>query len=165
MGRYSFEPLGKHNRAAFSCGEEALDRYLHERAGQDQRRNVTNCFVLCDRVNQAIVGYYTLSAATVIPTDLPESLAKKLPRYPNLPVFLVGRLAVDQRYHRQGFGERLLVDALRRARDATSQVAAIGVIVEAKNEDVATFYERYGFVRLTNSPLRLLLPMGSIPQA
>jgi len=161
--RFIFEPLGRQpNRAAFSCGQEELDRYLRERAGQDQRRNVAACFVLVDRDEQALVGYYTLSAATIVATDLPDDFARRLPRYPNLPAILLGRFAVDSRYQGQRFAQRLLMDALLRAREAATQVAAVAVIVDAKDEAVASFYERYGFARLRDLPLRLFLPMATI---
>jgi len=159
---YGFEPLGSHNRAAFSCGDLELDRYFRERAAQDQRRNVTSCFVLADRSNSTILGYYTLSAGAVALLDLPAGVARRLPRYPNLPAILLGRLAVDQRYQGVGFGRRLLVDALSRARNVTSQVGAVAVVVDAKNEAAAGFYERFGFARLPLMPLRLYLPIASI---
>ena len=156
------ETLGDHDRAAFSCGAEPLDRYFRERAGQEQRRNVASCFVLVDREAPAIVGYYTLSASTVVASELPEAFAKRLPRYPNLPGILLGRLAVDARYQGQGFGRRLLVDALRRARDVTAQVGAIVVLVDAKDEAAARFYETFGFTRFEAEPLRLFLPIATI---
>jgi GNAT superfamily N-acetyltransferase len=160
--RYRFEPLGGHHRAAFSCGIEALDRYFRERAGQDQRRGVANCFVLYDLTEAAVVGYYTLSATAVVLTSLPDDYAKKLPRYPHLPGILIGRLAVDARYQGQGFGRRLLVDALRRARSVTSHVAAVVVVVDAKDEAAAQFYEAHDFIRFADDPLRLYLPIATI---
>lgn len=161
--RFIFEPLGQQpNRAAFSCGQEELDSYLRERAGQDQRRNVAACFVLVDREEQAIAGYYTLSAATIVATDLPADFARRLPRYPNLPAILLGRFAVDSRYQGQGFAQRLLMDALLRAREVATQVAAVAVIVDAKDEAGASFYQHYGFSRFRDLPLRLFLPMATI---
>jgi GNAT superfamily N-acetyltransferase len=160
--RYGFAPLGELNRSAFSCGDEQLDRYLKERAGQDQRRGVASCFVLLDQIDGTIVGYYTLSAFGVVTTDLPASMTKRLPRYPNLPAILLGRLAVDTRYQGQGFGRRLLVDALRRALAVTSQVGAVVMMVDAKDETAARFYEAFGFTRFRDSPRRLFLPIAAI---
>lgn len=161
-GHTTFEPLGDHDRSAFSCGSETLDRYLRERAGQEQQRSVASCFVLVDRDTLAIVGYYTLSATAIVAKDLPRDLARRLPRYPNLPGILLGRLAVDARYQGQGFGRRLLVDALRRACDVTDQVAAVAVVVDAKDDAAAPFYESFGFTRFADEPLRLFLPIATI---
>ncbi len=161
--RYVFEPLGQQpNRAAFSCGQHDLDLYLRERAGQDRRRDVTACFVLVDREEQAVVGYYTLSAGVIVASDLPADAARRLPRYPNLPAVRLGRFAVDGRYQGQGFARLLLMDALRRALEGTRLVGAIAIIVEAKDEPAAGFYERFGFARFRDSPLRLFLPMAIV---
>ena len=108
------EPLGKaHDRQKFSCGYEALDRYLREQASQDARRRVAAPFVLVqDSDRKTIIGYYTLSALGIDLHDLPDNVIKKLPSYPVVPVTLLGRLAVDQHHRGQGAGEFLLVDAL-----------------------------------------------------
>jgi GNAT superfamily N-acetyltransferase len=111
---FHIELLGDHDRAAFCSGVDALDRYFRERVTQDIRRRVSNCFVLLDAEKQ-VAGYYTFAAASIPLGELPESLAKRLPRYPSLPAGLIGRLAVDRRYQRQGLGALLVVDAVARA--------------------------------------------------
>jgi GNAT superfamily N-acetyltransferase len=147
-----------HDRAAFSCGVDALDRYLRDQAGQDQRRRLSAVFILSGVESHAILGYYTLSATKIDPHTLPPSVAKRLPRRP-LPATLIGRLAVDLRYRGQGLGGVLLVNALARAAAASREVGAMAVIVEAKDEQSRAFYERYGFVRFEDEPLSLFLPM------
>jgi hypothetical protein len=76
----SIEPLGKHDRAAFSCGVAALDDWFHLRAGQDEKRNMARVFVAIDD-QRGIVGFYSLSSFTLAITDLPPEHAKRLPRY------------------------------------------------------------------------------------
>jgi hypothetical protein len=91
------EPLGRqHDRTAFHCGAEALDRYLKQQARQDADKRVAAPFVAVSPPNARVLGYYTLSASVLTLTELPDELARKLPRYPQLPVTLLGRLAVDQ---------------------------------------------------------------------
>ena len=163
--RYHIEPLGsRHDRAAFACGVEALDRYLHQQAGQDMRRRLAAVFVLDDALENTIAGYYTLSATAILATGLPPDVTRKLPRYPHLPAVLLGRLAVDSRYRGRGFGEILLVDALRRALASSAEIAAMAVIVDAKDDDARRFYERYGFRRLLADEYRLFLPMATVAQ-
>ena len=140
-----------------------LDKYFHERAGQDQRRNVANCFVMVHSPNDEIVGFYTLSASLQAFTDLPEHLSRRLPRYPNLPAILLGRLAVATEHQGKGYGRLLLMDALQRAREATRHIAAFTVVVDAKDEAAIAFYERLGFVRFSSSPNRLFFPIASVP--
>jgi predicted GNAT family N-acyltransferase len=160
---YRVEPLGKqHDRSKFSCGVEALDRYLHEQAGQDARKRVAAPFVLCEDTSNQVVGYYTLSALSLDIGELPEAVAKKLPKYPLVPATLLGRLAVDTQVRGSGAGEHLLMDAVRRALEATQKVASVAVVVDAKNAAAESFYRRYGFVSLADQPHRLFLPMAII---
>ena len=91
---YRIEPLGpRHDRAAFFCGVEPLDRYFRTQAGQDVRKLIASCFVAVAADSPNIAGYYTLSATGIALTDLPSELAKRLPRYPLLPAILMGRIA------------------------------------------------------------------------
>jgi GNAT superfamily N-acetyltransferase len=161
--RFGIEPLGgQHDRAAFSCGIEALDRYLQHQASQDVRRSVAAVFVLHDPETDAVAGYYTLSATSIEPTELPDDLRRRMPRYASLPAVLLGRLAVDRRYQGQRLGATLLFDALERALIQSSQIAAMAVVVDAKDDSAISFYERYGFQRFAFYPNRLYFPMQTI---
>jgi ribosomal protein S18 acetylase RimI-like enzyme len=161
--QYRFEPLGRHHdRAAFSCGAPELDRYLQRQARQDMQRHIAAVFVLQDGEEAKIAGYYTLSATAIRLIDLPEGLSRRLPRYPDLPAVLLGRLAVDAAYQGQGLGEILLMDALTRALTQSQEIAALAVIVDAKDEAAVGFYRRYGFQQLEDQPRRLFLPMQTI---
>ena len=162
---YRVEPVGKqHDRSTFSCGVEPLDRYLREQAGQDARKRVAAPFVLCASKSSAILGYYTLSALSVDVGAWPEDVAKKLPKYPLAPATLIGRLAVDARLRGKGAAEHLLMDALRRAVDASREVASVAVVVDAKDDVSVSFYERYGFISFADQRRRLFLPMAVIAQ-
>jgi GNAT superfamily N-acetyltransferase len=150
-----------HDRRGFSCGVEALDSYLRRQAGQDTRKYVTVTFVLLEVGRPDVVGFYTLSATSLRLSDLPESTAKNLPRYPLVPAILLGRLAVHQNQRGKGYGELLLIDALRRCMEAQDIGWAV-VLVDAKDEQSAAFYEHYHFIRLAPGPLRLFLPRSTI---
>jgi ribosomal protein S18 acetylase RimI-like enzyme len=160
--QYRIEPLGdKHDRAAFSCGVEALDRYLQRQASQDVSRRVAAAFVITAD-GTTIAGFYTLSAHLVNLTDLPESVAKRLPRYLNVPATLLGRLAVSENFRGQGIGELLLLDALKRALGNTREVASAVVVVDAKDERARGFYSDHDFIPLPTQPNRLFYPMKTI---
>jgi predicted GNAT family N-acyltransferase len=90
-------------------------------------------------------------------TDLPEELFRKLPRYPNVPAVLLGRLAVDKDFKKQWLGGVLLADAIRRV--TRSEIASFGLLVDVKDESAKSFYQRHGFVSLPDSPMKLFLPM------
>jgi len=107
-----------------------------------------------------IGGYYTLSSTAVKLAELPDNVARRLPRYPLVPATLLGRLAVDKRFQGQGYGRFLLADALLRA--VRSEIASFAVIVDAKDDAARRFYERESFLPLPEQPLKLFRPMTDI---
>jgi ribosomal protein S18 acetylase RimI-like enzyme len=155
-----------HDRAGFACGCRPLDEYLHRRALQDQRRRAAVCHVLVTPAEPArIIGYYTLSSYTIRLADLPAAPAAKLPRYPDVPCALLGRLAVDTAFRGRGLGEFLLIDAMHRSfTRVASQMAIYALVTHAKSDTAAAFYRRYDFIPLPATPLTLFLPMATIAE-
>lgn len=147
-----------HKKSLFVCEEPSLENYLRKQAGQDVKRQVAVCFVL-EGQDKSIKGYYTLSADSVDRTLIPQNLQKNLP-YKNLPVILLGRLARDTSYKGQGIGELLLADALKRAYQASSSIAAWAVVTDPINQKARTFYEGFGFISLESG--RMFIPMETI---
>lgn len=162
---FLIETLGRqHDRRSFGCDCAPLDAYLRQRALQDQRRRTAVCHVVVSPADpQRILGYYTLSSYTVRLDELPAGQAARLPRYPEIPAALLGRLAVDRTCRGRRLGELLLLDAMHRCftRVAT-QLAVYALVTHAKNEAAAGFYRRYDFIPLPATPLTLFLPMATI---
>ncbi len=157
---YRIEVLGsQHDRTSFCCGVAELDTYLQRQARQDFDRNLAAVFVLTSG-SGVVAGFYSLSAHSILAADLPEAAGKKLPRFP-LPVTLLGRMAVGEALHGQGWGEFLLMHALERAWIGSRQVASWAVVVDAK-AGAREFYRRYDFAPLPSNPDRLFLPMKTI---
>lgn len=154
----------RHNRLAFSSGNDSLDSYIRKFASQDLKKKVTTVFVLIDSPSTDIIAYYTLSSYTLDINDLNETFAKSLPRYPLLPGILLGRLAVDSSHQGQGLGEAILIDAMKRALRTTKQIASVAVIVEAIDEKAVTFYQKYGFQEFKEYPFKLYLPVKEIEE-
>lgn len=153
----------EHAREQFDCGNAELNAYLRTQARQEMERGAAVVYVLVPAAAlHQIAGFYTLSSSSVRLSDWPEAVRKKLPRYPRVPVTLLGRLGISTSYRGQRLGERLLVDALRRSVVASRAVGSVAVIVDAKDEEVAAFYLKYGFIPLSEHPLRLFLPMRAI---
>jgi ribosomal protein S18 acetylase RimI-like enzyme len=151
------EALGKqHDRATFSSGQPDIDDWFRRRASQDERRNLARVFVATDD-ELGIIGFYSLSSYTLALDDLPEDLARKLPRYDAMPAARIGRLARAQRVRGQGMGELLLADAVRRILGAARSVAVFAIVVDAKDDTAATFYRRFGFQSFPLQPSRLFL--------
>jgi GNAT superfamily N-acetyltransferase len=152
------------DKQKFRCGTEQLDNYLHYQAKQDVKRKLTAVFVLPGTAN-TIKGYYTLSSDALQRQHVTPEILKKLPpAYLNLPVTLLGRLAVDETFKGQGLGSALLIDALRRAYNtAISSIGSMAVVVDPIDESARNFYKRYGFIKLPDSG-RMFISMGTIAQ-
>jgi hypothetical protein len=153
-----------HDKPAFSCGNDMLDNYLHKQAKQDMKRKLSACFIFSDD-DKEIKGYYTLSGASIQRSQLPESIVRKLPpSYNDLPVTLLGRLAVDIKVKRQGIGQLLLIDALRRSFETSAiSIASMAIVVDPIDDDAASFYARYGFISLPDSG-RMFIAMNTVEQ-
>ena len=135
---FTITALAKQDRSEFRSGAEPLDRYFRTQVSQDIRKRVTSCFVAIHVAAARIAGFYTLSAADIPVTDIPADLAKRVPRYPTVPVARIGRLAADERYRGMKLGAVLLFDAVQRS--ANSEVAVFGVEVDAKDASAEAFY-------------------------
>ena len=159
------EPLDRklHNCSTFSCGVPALDAYLQRQATQDMEKHAAVVYIGVIEP-PAIAGYYTLSQFSIDLVHLPETLAKRLPRYPVVPATLLGRLAISRSRQGQRIGEILLFDALHRSLRQSTHLASTGVLVDAKSESATAFYRQYGFVPILNAANRLFLPMQTIEQ-
>lgn len=154
----------KHIRSDFCCGKDSLDNYIRKQASQDLKRRVSTVFILIDAPQSKVLAYYTLSTYTIDITVLDPAFAKHLPRYQLLPATLLGYLAVDDRQKGKGFGELMLLDALKKALNASTQVASLVMIAEALDENSVNFYLKYGFRQFKQDPMKLYLPMKSIAE-
>jgi ribosomal protein S18 acetylase RimI-like enzyme len=148
-----------HDRSTFVSGEERLDRYFQTQVTQDIRRRIANCFVAVEVVTSQAVAYYTIASASVSTLDLPPDEAKRLPRYPTMPVVRIGRLAVDKRYQGRGLGKALLADAAMKA--MTAAPASFALLVDAKDDQAINFYKHHGFRQLGGLPRVLFLPLAT----
>jgi GNAT superfamily N-acetyltransferase len=158
-GSFIVEPLApSHDRTEFTCGVDALDRYFLLQVGQNVRRRDTACFVAREIATGRIAGYYTLSAGGILLAELPTPLARRLARYPSVPVARLGRLAVALAYHGLKLGGVLLWDAIARA--TRSEIAVYALVVDAKDEQPENFYRHHGFVAFGSTPKRLILPLS-----
>ncbi len=161
-----FERLGEQHRELrrnFDCGEADLNQYLAERARKEVSQGLTAVHVLYDPGRDQIAGYYTLSSVSVRLTDLPDELTKRLPRYPDLPAVLIGRLAADSRYQGRGLGKMLMMAALANVQEQSIIVGTFLVVVDAKNDAIVNFYAKFGFRPFADRQRRLFLPARVIP--
>lgn len=162
MDSWDIQRLGPaHDRRAFDCGIAALNDWLQKLAGQYERRDLARTYVATNPGESTVLGYYAISSHRVTYEALAVDQAKGLPRI-DVPVILLGRLAVDRTTSGQGLGEFLLLDALRRANHIADQVGVRAVEVDALNDRAKSFYHKYGFVTLSDNEHHLFLPIDAI---
>lgn len=162
MATWNVEPLGKqHDRTAFDCGQTVLNDWLQQRAGQFGRRDLSRTFVAVASGTTRVLGYYALANHRVAYEALPADQAQGLPRI-DVPVVLLGRLAVDRSVQGQGLGAFLLVDALRRVDYISQHVGVRAVEVDAIDAAARRFYLKFGFLPLLDDSQHLILPIDAI---
>ena len=150
----------KHDRNRFNCGIKPLNNYLKATANQQAQKDNNRTFVLEDEATPSyIIGFYTLTMASIDLQNLPLKLQKK--HKLSTSGGLIARLAVDKRYKGKGFGEWLLVDALKKLLKASDTVAFPIIIVDAK-EGAKLFYEKYGFTAFHDSENKLYITVADV---
>lgn len=160
------EPIGKqHDREAFDCGEDALNEFLRRYARKSHELGGAKTFLAIeDADNETVLGFYSLSTASVDYARTPEIIRHGLARH-DVPGFRLARLAVDRRSQGHGLGGQLLLAAGRRCLLAAEEVGGVVLVIDAKDERVAAWYASHGAVPLLDALLVLLLPLATIRAA
>lgn len=151
----------RHDRSSFDCGNAVLDDWLRMLAGQFEKRNLARTYVLIENGDVVVRGYYALSNHAIAYETLKKDQAKHLPKI-DVPVALLGRLAVDRSVQKNGLGEYLLLDALCRVKNLAHEIGIRAVEVHAIDASARSFYKKYGFELLQDDPYHLFLPMQVI---
>jgi GNAT superfamily N-acetyltransferase len=106
-----------------------------------------------------VLGFYSLSPASLEYSRVPALVKRGLARY-DVPVFRLGRLAVDRNVQGRGLGGALLLRAADRCIRVASEVGGVALLIDAKNDRVAQWYAGYGAAALLDAPLSLVLPLA-----
>jgi GNAT superfamily N-acetyltransferase len=155
----------RHDRAGFDCGETDLNEFLQRHARKSHEKGGAKTFLAIDDSDHGkILGFYSISPASITYERTPEVVKRGLARH-EVPVFRLGRLAVDKSAEGQGLGGQLLLAAGRRALYVAAEAGGVALLTDAKNERVAKWYASYGAVPLLDAPLSLLLPFKTIHAA
>ncbi len=175
---YIIERFNKkvHRRQHFECEEPALTEYLKHQLSQDERRGIARAYVMVDEADpqRYIKGFYTVSSLSVSLSSVAfqryqaQTQVKQCshisPRQ-EVPAVLIGRLARHIELKGMGAGERLLTDALLLILDISQKMAVHFVVVDAKNERVKQFYQRFGFMTFEDTQDRMFLPVATLVKA
>jgi ribosomal protein S18 acetylase RimI-like enzyme len=167
LARLRIEPLDreKHDRAAFSCGEERVDNYLKKTAARQQGDGHTRVSVACLDDSQVIIGYYALNAHAIDVTTLPDNDRKRLPHYPTISAVYLSIAGVQAEYQNKGIGSYIMADAFKRSAQAADVIGAHFLVLDALNDNAARLYRRLGFVVLVGHEPRMLMKMDLVRKA
>jgi len=162
---FKIEPLDpdKHDRAAFSCGVEAVDNFFKRTVGKLSRADNVRVFVMTD-ADGTVVGFYALNAHSISYENLPPKHARTRPGHGNIPAAYISMIGRDIRFKGSGLSADLLVDCLRRIAHISEQlglaVAILDILDDGDAEAVdrrKAIYVGFGFQPLPSQPLRLFI--------
>jgi len=160
------EPIRRHHdRGSFDCGARELNEYLDRYARQNHESGGAKTFVAVPPAEPTkVIGFYSISPGAIEFARVPARLTRKLGRY-EVPVFRLGRLAVDRSVQGHGLGGELLLAAGERALAVATEVGGVALAIDAKDDRAARWYERFGALALLDDPLKLILPLSVVADA
>ena len=150
------EPITEtHLIESFSCGVPVLDDWLKRRALKNEVSGASRTFVICQ--DKQVLGYYTLATGSIEHRNAPGKIRRNMPK--PIPVMVLGRLAVDQRWQQTGLGRGLLKDALLRTLSVSRQAGIRALLVHTLSEETKHFYTRNGFIESPLYPMTLMIAL------
>jgi GNAT superfamily N-acetyltransferase len=159
IAKIVIEPLGRHHdRAAFDCGEQRVDRFLHLTAKKHMAENLAVVRVAVVENSATIIGYHSLSAHSIEAESLPPELTPKERPYAGIGAFYLGFIGVQRSFQGKGVGRLLLRDAMRQTVAASIIGGVAFLVLDALDDERAAFYRLLGFVPLPSQPLRMVIP-------
>lgn len=152
-----------HNYLEFDCGNEALNQFLMKRAKTEAAQRLSKTRVAIND-KEVVIGFYSIAPSVIAKSSLANPEGRGVP-YAEVPAIRIGRLAVDKRYQKSGFGRAILKDALQICLNLSNEFGGRVVVVDAKNQQAASFYSRYGFKPIKQNPLILVIKISTIENA
>jgi GNAT superfamily N-acetyltransferase len=148
----------EHEITSFDCGEPSLNSWLKSRAIKNNISGASRCFVICDK--KKVVGYYCLSAGAITRESAPKIMRRNMPDL--LPVLVLGRLAIDRKYHNKGLGSALLRDAMIRSVNVAEDAGVFAILIHALSEQAKRFYISRGFGESPLQSMTLFMTIETI---
>jgi GNAT superfamily N-acetyltransferase len=160
---HHIEPLADgHDLEAFTCGHPALDTWLREHAHRATRQG-TRTYLLVETRTAAVVGYFAIAPHIIEREAAPRRIGRGAPR--QIPAILLAKLALHERHRKQGLGAELLIHALTTIVTAARAAGGRAVIVDAIDDNAASFYRAHDFEPTPNDPNRLILKLSTVARA
>jgi GNAT superfamily N-acetyltransferase len=135
-----------HDSADFQSGEPVLDEWLRSRALANMEMAASKTYVLCAQGTQRVIGFYAICMGQILNQEATGAIRRNMPRH--IPAVILGRLAIDRKWHGKGLGQALLHDAVMRSARAANEVSARLLVVHAISPAAEAFYLHHGFTQL-----------------
>lgn len=160
---HRIEPLADgYELDGFICGQPSLDAWLREHA-HDATRQGTRTYLLLEDGSDAVVGYFAIAPHLLERDDAPHRIGRGAPR--RIPAILLAKLALHERLHGHGLGAELLIHALTTILAAARSAGGRLVVVDAMDDNAASFYQAHDFKPSPTDPHRLILKLSTVAQA
>jgi GNAT superfamily N-acetyltransferase len=160
---YRVEPLGQgHDLNEFACGRRDLDEWLTRHA-RGATRQGTRTYLLIEETSSAVAGYFALAPHLIEREQAPRSIGRGAPQ--RIPAILLAKLALHERLQGQGLGAELLVHALTMIVTAARSAGGRIVVVDAIDDDAASFYRAHDFQPSPTNPHRLIMRLSTVAHA
>jgi GNAT superfamily N-acetyltransferase len=147
-----------HQLGAFNSGVPTLDDWLRRRARANQVSGASRSFVVC--ADDIVVGYYALASGAVSAAAASSRFRRNMPE--PIPVAVLGRLAVDQTWHKQGIGRALFRDNALRVMQAAEAIGIRGMLVHAISDEAKAFYLALGLSESPLEPMTLMVTLTDL---
>lgn len=149
----------EHDCSAFTSRHRTLAEWLQKRALANQARGGSRTYVVCSTSGQ-VVGYYALAPGAIAPQEATGAVRRNMPN--PVPVFVLGRLAVDEAWSGMGIGSGLLKDALVRCTRAADIIGGRALLCHAIDDHARQFYLKHGFQPSPIAPLTVMLGLKDV---
>ncbi|NII73805.1 putative N-acetyltransferase YhbS [Dyella sp. SG562] len=153
------QPLSAHHQLEpFACGVDSLDRWLRRRAAGNQAKGASRTYVACEGAR--VAAFYALASSAVAGDLATSRFSRNMPD--PVPVVVLGRLAVDRAWQRQGLGRALVRDACLRMGHAADAIGIRGMLVHALSHEARAFYCHVGFDPSPLDPMLLMITLADL---
>ena len=149
----------QHKLEDFCCGTASLDNWLKHKAWRNELALASRTYVLATK-DKRVIGYYALATAAIASKEAPRKIKRNMPI--PIPAMVLGRLAIDQRFQGEKFGDALLKDAILRVLQVAEIAGVKAIIVHAISEKAKKFYLDRSFIISPINPMTLMLPLDSL---
>lgn len=163
MSRWVSQALADHHEPdTFDSSNPGLDRWLTEQSRRAHGAGSAHTTVWTQADESRVVAFHAIAPTQFVRGELPSR--RLAGSYSAVPGYLIARLALHVKLHRQGLGSQLLLDALERITEAAGLAGGRLIAVDAIDEHAHRFYRHYDFQPIPGSN-RLVMKIATARDA